>query len=62
LSRSTSAISARASAAESTALHEALYQSMRAIWAEVAFTHPTFKQVALQLSKEGVAKLGIAEP
>ena len=44
---------------ESTVLQEALYQSMRAIWAEVAFTHPNFKHVALQLSKEGAAKLGI---
>src|SRR5215471_12116586 len=45
--------------AEATALHEALCQSMRAIWAEVALTHPNFKQVALELSKEGAAKLGI---
>ena len=46
-------------AAEVTELKEALYQSMRAIWADVAFTHPNFKQVALQLSTEGAAKLGI---
>jgi len=46
-------------AAEATKLQEALYQSMRAIWAEVAFTHPNFKQVVLQLSTEGAAKLGI---
>jgi hypothetical protein len=32
---------------------------MTTIWAEVAFTHPNFKQVALELSKEGAAKLGI---
>lgn len=44
---------------EPTVLREALYQSMQAIWAEVALTHPNFKQVALQLSKEGAAKLGI---
>jgi hypothetical protein len=44
---------------EATALREALSQSMRAIWAEVALTHPSFKQVALELSKEGAAKLGI---
>jgi hypothetical protein len=44
---------------EMTALREALSQSMRAIWAEVAFTHPNFKRVALELSKEGAAKLGI---
>jgi hypothetical protein len=46
--------------AEATTLHEALYQSMRTIWAEVAMTHPNFKRVALELSKEGAAKLGIA--
>ncbi len=46
--------------AEVTALSEALYQSMRAIWAEVALTHPNFKRVALELSKEGATKLGIA--
>jgi hypothetical protein len=45
---------------EQTALHATLHQAMTAIWAEVAFTHPHFKQVALELSKEGAAKLGIA--
>jgi hypothetical protein len=44
---------------EATALREALSQSMRAIFFEVALTHPNFKQVALELSKEGAAKLGI---
>jgi hypothetical protein len=44
---------------EATALRDALYQSMQGIWAEVALTHPNFKQVALELSKEGAAKLGI---
>jgi hypothetical protein len=44
---------------ESLTLRATLYQSMRMIWAEVAFTHPHFKQVALELSKEGAAKLGI---
>jgi hypothetical protein len=44
---------------EREALHEALLRSMEAIWAEVAMTHPSFKQVALELSKEGAAKLGI---
>jgi hypothetical protein len=34
---------------EATALREALSQSMRAIWAEVALTHPNFKRVALEL-------------
>ena len=45
---------------ETTALREALSRSMEVIWAEVALTHPNFKQVALELSKEGAAKLGIA--
>ena len=44
---------------EAIALRDALSQSMRAIWADVALTHPNFKQVALELSKEGAAKLGI---
>jgi hypothetical protein len=44
---------------ETTALREALSRSMRAIWTEVAFTHPDFKRVAVELSKEGAAKLGI---
>lgn len=44
---------------ERTVLAETLHQSMTAIWAEVAFTHPRFKQVALALSKEGAATLGI---
>src|SRR5262249_8226766 len=46
-------------ASEPPALREALSRSMEAIWAEVALTHPNFKQVALELSKEGAAKLGI---
>jgi hypothetical protein len=49
----------RLAEAETTALREALSQSMRAIFFEVALTHPNFKQVALELSKEGAAKLGI---
>jgi hypothetical protein len=44
---------------EATALRDALYQSMQAIWAEVALTHPNFKQAASELSKEGAARLGI---
>jgi len=44
---------------ERTALQAVLHLSMTAIWAEVAFMHPSFKQVALELSKEGAAKLGI---
>jgi hypothetical protein len=45
--------------AELTVLREALCQSMRAIWVEVSLTHPNFKQVAMELSTEGAAKLGI---
>jgi hypothetical protein len=44
---------------EQTALADTLHHSMSAIWAEVAFTHPSFKQVAIALSKEGAATLGI---
>jgi len=44
---------------ETEALRAALLRSMEAIWAEVAITHPSFKQVALELSTEGAAKLGI---
>ena len=44
---------------EAQALRDALSQSMRAIFAEVALTHPGFKRVAFELSKEGAAKLGI---
>ena len=44
---------------EARALREALSQSLQAIFAEVGMTHPSFKQVALELSKEGAAKLGI---
>jgi hypothetical protein len=43
-----------------TALRDALYTSMNAIWAQVALTHPRFVQLATELSKEGAAKLGIA--
>jgi hypothetical protein len=45
---------------ESVYVRDALCQSMRAIWAEVSLTHPTFKRVALELSRDGAAKLGIA--
>ncbi len=41
------------------ALRDALNMSMRAIWVEVSFTHPNFMRVAVDLSKEGAAKLGI---
>jgi hypothetical protein len=45
--------------AEATALHDVLNQSLQAIVAGVSLIHPSFKQVALELSKEGAAKLGI---
>ncbi len=44
---------------ETTTLREALCQSTRAIWVEVSLSHPSFKQVAVELSKDGAAKLGI---
>jgi hypothetical protein len=47
-------------AAEMTALRDTLYQSLSAIIAGVALTDPSFAKVALELSKEGAAKLGIA--
>jgi hypothetical protein len=45
--------------AEATALRETLNQSLQAIVAGISLTHPNFKQLALELSKEGAAKLGI---
>ena len=45
--------------AEQTALRDALHHSLTAIWVDVAFTHPSFKQVALALSQTGAGKLGI---
>jgi hypothetical protein len=44
---------------EATALRDALNQSLQAIVTGVSLTHPSFKQFALELSKEGAAKLGI---
>lgn len=49
----------RLTESEATVLREALCKSMRAIWADVAFTHPDFQRVAVELSKEGAAKIGI---
>jgi hypothetical protein len=42
-------------------LREALYASMVAIWSDVALGHPRFVKLALELSPEGAARLGIAE-
>jgi hypothetical protein len=39
---------------------DALYHSLSAIIACVALTDPSFAKVALELSEEGAAKLGIA--
>ncbi len=47
-------------AAEVTTLRDTLYESLRAIIADVSLTDPSFAKVALELSKEGAAKLGIA--
>ena len=47
-------------AAEATTLRDTLYQSLRAIIADVSLTDPSFAKVALELSREGAAKLGIA--
>jgi hypothetical protein len=45
--------------AEVTALRATLYHSLSAIIANVALTDPSFAKVALALSREGAAKLGI---
>ena len=45
--------------AEVTTLRDALYHSLSAIITGVALTDPSFAKVALELSKEGAAKLGI---
>jgi hypothetical protein len=46
-------------ARDATVLCDALYRSMRDSIAGVALGHPSFKQVALELSREGALKLGI---
>jgi hypothetical protein len=48
------------SAVETIALRDTLYDSLRTIIAGVALTDPSFAKVALELSTEGAAKLGIA--
>jgi hypothetical protein len=45
---------------EVTTLRDTLHRSLSAIMAGVGLTHPNFTKVALELSREGVAKLGIA--
>ena len=44
---------------ETTTLRDTLAQSLQAIVVGVSLSHPDFKQFALELSKEGAAKLGI---
>jgi hypothetical protein len=46
---------------EAATVSDRLLETMRAIWADVGLTHSQFKQVALQLSKKGAAKMGITE-
>ena len=46
--------------AEVMTLRDTLYHSLSAIIAGVSLSHPSFTKVALELSKEGAAKLGIA--
>jgi hypothetical protein len=46
--------------AQATTLRDALYQSLNAIIAGISLSHPSFTKVALELSREGAAKLGIA--
>lgn len=48
------------SSAEAMTLRDTLHQSMSAIIVGVSLTHPSFTKVALELSKEGAANLGIA--
>jgi hypothetical protein len=48
------------SEAEVTTLRDTLHRSLSAIMAGVGLTHPSFAKVALELSPEGAAKLGIA--
>jgi hypothetical protein len=44
---------------ERSALRDALYRSLSEIIAGVSLSHPSFRKVALELSREGAAKLGI---
>jgi hypothetical protein len=45
---------------EATTLHETLHRSLSANMAGVGLTHPQFAKMAVELSAEGAAKLGIA--
>jgi hypothetical protein len=47
------------SESEATTLRERLLGTMREIWVDVGLTHPSFRKLALELSEEGAAKLGI---
>ncbi len=46
--------------AEVTTLRDALHRSLSAIMAGVGLIHPSFTKAALELSRAGAAKLGIA--
>jgi len=45
---------------QQTQLQTTLLESMTAIWAGVAMSHPSFCKLAMELSPEGAAKLGIS--
>lgn len=49
----------RRSEREATTLHDRLLGAMRVIWVDVGLTHPSFKRLALELSKNGAAEVGI---
>jgi hypothetical protein len=44
---------------EAATLRDRLLGTMRVIWIDVGLTHPSFKQLALELSEKGAAELGI---
>ncbi len=47
---------------EATTLRNRLLETMRVIWVDVGLNHPSFKQLALELSEKGAAELGITTP
>ncbi len=51
----------KSSESQAEALDDRLLGTMRVIWADVGLTHPSFKRMALDLSKKGAAKMGITE-